>query len=453
MNKEQDKTAYRFFMRWIQLTFTFLLIYCGQIQTASANSRANRFVSTTGTNDDTCSVLVSPCRDIAHAISVASANDTILIFAGSYNETLSIDKSLTLRGFGSCDRCVALTPTVSSDNVITVQGAIVNIEQFDVSGGKRGIFVSGGTATIFDSAIHGNSSDSGGGGIYVSSGNVNIHDSSIYDNETQGSSGGGIYLANSIGTIDTTTIRENRAVAETSGGGIYMFGSSQLHMENSTVSGNSAESDGGGIFSTGETELFNVTITNNVANVDGDAQTGDGGGIYHNTGSIELRNSIIAANVDRLFGGSDVDFRDCRGTLTSQGYNLIGYDTCNIIGNQTGNITTATLPAVNPQLDGLSDNGGATLTHALQDDSPAVDAGRPLGCLGIGNLQLTEDQRGEARPVGNTCDMGAFENQTVPTAIRLNSADTHPTSTTPSIIAILMPLLVLSWTIKRRGSL
>ena len=57
-----------------------------------------------------------------------------------------------------------------------------------------------------------------------------------------------------------------------------MFGSSQLNVENSTVSSNSAEADGGGIYSSGTAELINVTIADNVANADSDAQTGDGSG-------------------------------------------------------------------------------------------------------------------------------------------------------------------------------
>jgi hypothetical protein len=57
----------------------------------------------------------------------------------------------------------------------------------------------------------------------------------------------------------------------------------------------------------------------------------------------------------------------------------------------------------NPRLDALADNGGPTLTHLPQSGSPAVDAGG-TGCLGI-------DQRGQGRPAGAACDIGAVEAQ------------------------------------------
>ena len=49
----------------------------------------------------------------------------------------------------------------------------------------------------------------------------------------------------------------------------------------------------------------------------------------------------------------------------------------------------------------LEHNGGATPTHALAPDSPAVDMGTQTGCP-------AEDQRGLARDDG-ACDVGAFE--------------------------------------------
>jgi hypothetical protein len=56
----------------------------------------------------------------------------------------------------------------------------------------------------------------------------------------------------------------------------------------------------------------------------------------------------------------------------------------------------------------LADNGGGTLTHALPDDSPAVDAG--LCVAGV-----TVDQRGQPRPnpVSPFCDIGAFESAAI----------------------------------------
>lgn len=54
---------------------------------------------------------------------------------------------------------------------------------------------------------------------------------------------------------------------------------------------------------------------------------------------------------------------------------------------------------VDPQLEGLADNGGYNFTMALQSGSPAIDAGA-VGCPGT-------VQRGASRV--DQCDTGAFE--------------------------------------------
>ena len=94
---------------------------------------------------------------------------------------------------------------------------------------------------------------------------------------------------------------------------------------------------------------------------------------------------------------------DIWGTLTSQGYNLIGITSFPITGDTTGNILNQ-----NPLLAPLADNGGPTQTHALLPNSPAIDAGDSSGS--------TTDQRGAFRaanqPPANASDgsdIGAFE--------------------------------------------
>ena len=54
----------------------------------------------------------------------------------------------------------------------------------------------------------------------------------------------------------------------------------------------------------------------------------------------------------------------------------------------------------------LADNGGDTWTHALMFFSPAIDAG---SCTDSDGITVTVDQRRVARPIGTTCDIGAYE--------------------------------------------
>ena len=58
---------------------------------------------------------------------------------------------------------------------------------------------------------------------------------------------------------------------------------------------------------------------------------------------------------------------------------------------------------------GLQVNGGATLTIALLADSRAIDAIPAEDCTDTGGIPIMEDQRGETRPSGSACDIGAYE--------------------------------------------
>ena len=114
-------------------------------------------------------------------------------------------------------------------------------------------------------------------------------------------------------------------------------------------------------------------------------------------GTVSARNSILA----------DASSAACTGTLDSLGHNLIE-GACTVAGDTTGNIT-----GVDPMLDALADNGGATRTQALLAGSPAIDVGDVANCP-------AEDQRTYARPAdgdGNMdarCDIGAFEKDALP---------------------------------------
>jgi hypothetical protein len=60
-------------------------------------------------------------------------------------------------------------------------------------------------------------------------------------------------------------------------------------------------------------------------------------------------------------------------------------------------------------LDILANYGGPTETHALKTGSPAIDAAPD--CTTTGGSTLAADQRGEPRPGGPVCDLGAYEDK------------------------------------------
>jgi len=223
--------------------------------------------------------------------------------------------------------------------------------------------------------------------------------------------------------MTNSTISENGVGGTSSttfGGGLYNDGTATLI--NSTVSGNRATNEtpeGAGIYNEGTLSLINSTVANNVFFT---TQVGIGGGIS-NLGTVTARNSIVAGNrrvFSQQFPG-DIAAPDFYGTLTSQGYNLIGNtDLTTITGDQTGNILNT-----DARLDPLGDNGGPTQTHALLADSPAINAGNTA-------TSPATDQRGAPR-VG-AADIGAFEfNGSTPTPTPTPTPMPTPTpNTAPS---------------------
>jgi len=92
----------------------------------------------------------------------------------------------------------------------------------------------------------------------------------------------------------------------------------------------------------------------------------------------------------------------CNG-VTSLGYNITSPgDTCSFDPDGTDQVNVS---ADDLKLGELADNGGPTMTHALEAGSVAIDHIPAVDC------GVTTDQRGEPRPVGDGCDVGSFERQ------------------------------------------
>lgn len=170
--------------------------------------------------------------------------------------------------------------------------------------------------------------------------------------------------------------------------GIVANNTGQLTIYNSTVSNNVHY----GIYGNGGDVA--VTLTHSTIVENGNI------GVRIRNGNMQVSNSLLADN----FTNSSSERVDCDrgagGTLNIT-YSLVKtpLNNCNL---GDGNVVDA-----DPQLQGLADNGGNTLTHALAIGSPAIDA------IGVGvsgcNSENLVDQRGEARPQGGGCDMGAVE--------------------------------------------
>jgi hypothetical protein len=267
--------------------------------------------------------------------------------------------------------------------------------------------------TMINSTVSGSEAD-WGAGLYTRDGAPTLTNSTVSGNSA-GFDGGGLLNFETLTLIDST-VADN--VSGQSGGGIANEAPGTLEVSNSTLSGNTAAAAGGGLFNPlgAAANLLNTTVSTNTAGR-------EGGGIYTG-GALLLISGTIAAN-GALMGSAIFDpgapgdalrsimntavEGDCAGSLLdSGGYNMES-------PNDTCGFSEATDRPAEDQLNlgPLQDNDGPTQTHALLENSAAIDRIPQADCVDGAGEPLTADQRGEARPAGATaaCDVGAFEAQ------------------------------------------
>jgi hypothetical protein len=390
----------------------FITLVITLVRTEIMDVYAASTLTVTNTND-------SGAGSLRDAIAAASPGDTINFSEGVtgtivLTSQLLIDKNLIIDGPG------ADLLTVSGNNAVRVffigNAAAVAITGLTIANGRvtgeygsgGGIVVQSDSSLALDQvSIHKNRADGDqngggyGGGMY-SAGTTTLHNVSITENVAS-RTGGGLFNSWETLTITNSLISKNQA--EYGGGLAIEDKEDPSYLTNVTISGNTATSDGGGlhVFNP-DVQLNNTTISNNTA-------SNWGGGILTSSiHHVNLQNSILAGNTASSYA-------DCYGLIDSQGNNLI-QDTsgCDLSGN-----TTEDLTGLDPRLDTLADNGGPTQTHALQADSPAIDAGNDATCS-------FTDQRGIERPQGSSCDMGAYEVEflnSAPTTISISSSSVN----------------------------
>lgn len=278
----------------------------------------------------------------------------------------------------------------------------------EVRGG--GIFASG-DLTLVDSTVSSNTCHGDdfarGGGVFVS-GTLTMTDTLVsantvatttytnYPEPYDYSGGGGIWSEGPF-LINRSTIAGNAAEGSA---GIMLLDSTTGHqraISNSTISGNQSTTVPAGIYAISLLTLHNSTIAFNAAS----EYSEQGGAGIRSLLGIEMQSSIVAEN------WAGTHYSDVDAPVT-------GAD--NLIYAPGGSTYPSdTFVGVPAALGTLSDNGGATPTIPLLENSSAIDhGGNPDG--------RSWDQRGSGFPrvVGSRADIGAFEFDPQPDVIFIN---------------------------------
>ncbi|MGH9458726.1 MAG: Calx-beta domain-containing protein [Thermoanaerobaculia bacterium] len=279
-----------------------------------------------------------------------------------------ITSTITLQANGS---------TIESGNTCTNDGTLTATEF------RLLLIQPGGNLTIEEATLRNGCASGptseGQGGAIVNRATLTMRRSTLSANQAQ--DGGGL-LNSGTAVIESSTLSGNSA----NGGGGAVFAGGSVTLRNATLSGNDA-SRGGGAFVSATLIVEHVTFSSNTAG---------GGGIFNLDGTVRAKNT--------LFGASSCD--NVIGTWEGEGVNLDSGTSCAALLGGTANATLALGP--------LADNGGPTPTHAPGTGSAAIDSAADCTTFG-GGSSITEDQRGETRPLdGNgdgtaLCDAGAVE--------------------------------------------
>jgi predicted outer membrane repeat protein len=252
----------------------------------------------------------TPFCTVQAAINAASPGDRIEVAAGSYIETLTIDRNLTLHGAGISaveGACDGQTNLLGAPAITVQAGVIVLLTDVTIKGGT-GSFGGGvnnaGILFLASSEVCQNSAFNQGGGIYTS-GALSLTRMQVYDNSqaSAGVEGGGLFVAGGRALVRNSTFTNNRV---TRGGGISVAVGGTLVLSRSTLRLNFADgtfpsvlsNQGGGLNNSGIAIIDQTEIGENSII----ASTGLGAGIFNNGVLVMARSTLHGNGIDRVAG-------------------------------------------------------------------------------------------------------------------------------------------------------
>jgi hypothetical protein len=403
-------------MRRLALALIFTLTL------ASTNHATFAAGTTWYVDDDACpgpgtGTVGDPFCSIQDAIDASTADDVIEIAAGTYTENLTISKSLTFNGAG---RVSTIIDGGAADHVAWIgSGHTVYLNSLTIQNGSAdtgGGLYNLGAATLNDVSVSNNEAVFYGGGIYHGSTTykISLIDTQVLNNQVTdaASGGGGIY---SQGSLIMENVLVDSNIAAYSGGGIGLSGAdSLLDMTNSTVSGNTVtatNASGGGISNAlGSATIYGSTISGNSASgstasgggistdtdltlqysvVSGNTAIGDGGGIMHWYGNINVTHTAIRDNIVISASGAGGGLFASLGSLTISSSEISGNTAPDsgggVFSNAVAEITNTTISGNSAQFGGGLLISSSTTSNLL---NTTVTANEDPSGTGVGGLYV-----------------------------------------------------------------
>jgi predicted outer membrane repeat protein len=391
---------------------------------------------------------------ITDAITAAIDGDVILI-TGTHTESITINKSITLRGSNPATdiiqaataastagggtrviSIVALAPATTAALNVTVENLTIRYGNITgANGGGINVDKITGLVNLKNLIVTNNFTTSNGGGIGVAGSNVNITNCTVQNNSCTLDGGAILATPNNAALIDNVVnIKQSllNANAARNGGGIYINGNLNfgniykiaVNIENSTVSNNTTTSTstgngGGAILSLSQPlvsnsllgnvtlSLVHATVYNNVHASPGKAGLQFLAPTVTAPTNFSAYNSIIVGNDDlTATGPKAINFTNTNITNivncifggTTLPPTIVSDPVPNTNNNEAGK--TATYAGLTGT---LTNEGGNTQVIKLNVGGKAVDY-----CSAATGISIpTIDQRGYSR--AGTQDAGAYE--------------------------------------------
>ena len=342
--------------------------------------------------------------------------DTVLLPEGVYRLTVQRDTDVADNQSGDLDVTSAITLIGVGDDspcngsgCTVIDGSKVKDRVFDVHGGGdvviQDLVILNGKAQK-DDANNAQPGQVSGGCLRIDGAGAGLTLENVTVQRCKSPGDGGCvgFTEFSAGNISDTFLE--KCQAKDAGGGVDADAAT-LTLDRVTISKSKAQTGGGVAASGGTLTLKNVTLSKNKGKVGGGlAVESDAAVTVNNTTFFDNKGKdsacifaddatqttpVTVSNSLLRSGGKELN---CLGPIESEGGNLENGVTCPFTGAND-------CPDCDPSIvSQLIDNGGEVPTHAIEQNSQAINRGNAMTCE-------TTDARDFPR--NGTCDSGAFE--------------------------------------------